>query len=991
MSADSTLLTACGCCGGIHDITPLSIDNPSGLRALAYRVGTHGSFKETMLADISRRPELSGLGTRADDDPTIALIDSWATVLDVLTFYQERIANDGYLRTALERQSVLELAALIGYELRPGVAASTVLAFQVQDAPGTPRYAFIPIGTRAQSIPDPGELPQFFETVENIQVRAEWNTLRPRQTQPQILDLEKTEPRWRSIDGGLSPIGPELAAPLLYLEGAVAVKKGDRLLLAPGAPTPTGPAVPSAGPVRAGVFNPIGRTQFTTLMQARATPARVMPAPTAPIMAVRSPAAPTMAVRPPTTPTLPLVARRVTFESDHNRTRVDLTDNVDPAAVQFPSLPTITLPPNSRPPFTTNHPGFQPVPLTRDNINHYIVTAKWREQDLASFLAFNKWNPADVLASINQPPAPGANFGPLEIFAFRDRAGFFGHNAPQHATLPTKPNNDPIYTPDWDANGWPIWNDPNASASTPQPWLTSYGVDVFLERSLPSVVNDSWVLFEQPQGNGQVLSRVYWTRLVRESSLAAFALSGKATGLGLDQPDTTNAPFQIRRTTAFVGSEAQPLAMLPVTDLVEGQTVMLDRMVLGLSRGQDLVVRGELADAHGVWQTEIATIGDIVHFGGFTSITLVPGLQARYVRSTVTFNANVARATHGESHSEVLGSGDASTPNQTFTLSQKPLTYVSDTSPQGAASTLRVWVNDILWDEVESLYPLGPRDRAYVTRHDDDGTVRVEFGDGTHGARLPTGMENVRATYRVGTGVAGLLKATQISQLINRPLGVQSVANPLPAAGAQDPESTTSARQNAPLVVDTLDRIVSLADFENFARAFAGVAKAQARWAWDGATRIVHLTVAGAQGRPIAPGSDLYTKLSQAIDNAREPSQPLRIDSFESVSFTLQAGIVVNPNYQSDKVLDAVGVLLLQTYSFDARSLGQPVAPSDVIALMQGVEGVDAVDLDVLLISDTSTGGKRPGVSALIPEATGTKPAQLLTLQPDGMQLVEKT
>ena len=60
--------------------------------------------------------------TRADSDFTIALCDAVATTLDVLSFYQERIANENFLRTATERRSILELARLIGYELAPGVA-----------------------------------------------------------------------------------------------------------------------------------------------------------------------------------------------------------------------------------------------------------------------------------------------------------------------------------------------------------------------------------------------------------------------------------------------------------------------------------------------------------------------------------------------------------------------------------------------------------------------------------------------------------------------------------------------------------------------------------------------------------------------------------------------------------------------------------------------------------------------------------------------------
>jgi hypothetical protein len=67
---------------------------------------------------------LSALTTRDLDDPAIAMLDAWAVALDVLSFYQERIANEGYLRTSTERRSIVELARAIGYELRPGLAAS---------------------------------------------------------------------------------------------------------------------------------------------------------------------------------------------------------------------------------------------------------------------------------------------------------------------------------------------------------------------------------------------------------------------------------------------------------------------------------------------------------------------------------------------------------------------------------------------------------------------------------------------------------------------------------------------------------------------------------------------------------------------------------------------------------------------------------------------------------------------------------------------------
>src|SRR3954466_16344384 len=141
----------CDCCEGVEALTPIAVFNRPGLDAIAFRVGTHGSFLETMKARLSSAdfPRIASLTTRETRDASIALLDAWATVGDVLTFYQERIANEGYLRTAVERRSVLELARLIGYRMRPGVAASVHLAYTIDTA--FTGEAIIPAGTRSTS------------------------------------------------------------------------------------------------------------------------------------------------------------------------------------------------------------------------------------------------------------------------------------------------------------------------------------------------------------------------------------------------------------------------------------------------------------------------------------------------------------------------------------------------------------------------------------------------------------------------------------------------------------------------------------------------------------------------------------------------------------------------------------------------------------------------------------------------------------------------
>ena len=97
--------------------------------------------------------------------------------------------------------------------------------------------------------------------------------------------------------------------------------------------------------------------------------------------------------------------------------------------------------------------------------------------------------------------------------------------------------------------------------------------------------------------------------------------------------------------------------------------------------------------------------------------------------------------------------------------------------------------------------------------------------------------------------------------MLSRPLGLKSVINPLPPTGADNPETLEKARRNAPLTVLAMERIVSLQDFEDFSRAFAGIGKARADMFWQGEQRIVFVTVAAANGEVIAASSGLFKNL----------------------------------------------------------------------------------------------------------------------------------
>jgi uncharacterized phage protein gp47/JayE len=164
----------CGCCtDGVHKDGPEIVNRPA-LPAIHYHIGTYGSFRRAMIEAIATQPQLAGWTARDATDYGMAVIDMWAYLGDILTFYQERIANEAFLRTAVQRDSVMRLAALLDYRPSPGAAATTYVALFLEKE----KSLAIPIGLRIQSVPGQNEKPQKFETVETIAASAALNAIR---------------------------------------------------------------------------------------------------------------------------------------------------------------------------------------------------------------------------------------------------------------------------------------------------------------------------------------------------------------------------------------------------------------------------------------------------------------------------------------------------------------------------------------------------------------------------------------------------------------------------------------------------------------------------------------------------------------------------------------------------------------------------------------------------------------------------------------------
>jgi hypothetical protein len=814
---------ACSCCAGVERETPLAVKNRAGLTAIAYRIGVWSQFRASLQAGLSSSEfaPLAGLRTRDDEDFTIALLDAFACAADVLTFYQERIANESYLRTAVERVSLEEMGRLIGYRLRPGVAAETWLAFTLETPPlppaaakpdpgmfvtGIPAEVTLEPGLAVRSVPAPDAQPQVFETVEPVTARPAWNAIQP----------------WLS-----DAVLPVFGDTFTYLSGvSTRLRPGDALVF-------------------------VGSE----------------------------------------------------FLADHTSNKWDLRilDEVIP--------------------------------------------------DAAANRTFVSW--ARPLGSVSPPQRPAAQ---PQAFALRRRASVYGHNAPAWGAMPTDfrtnyeqafPRSGPVPASLFDFivihPDWPRFViSPVAGAVD----LDSVAAEIS-PGSFVALAKGGFNFPAEPASGGTAVE-LYAVTSVTEVSRQEFALSGKVSRLQLDGANYPRFAGEVRGTTVFGDSELLPFAPYPVLVPVSDSLVPVAVSADGLLPGRRLLVRG----------TSVRSGSTIVHPTTLLAahpvsaerclLEIDPPLPAALVRSSVVVYANVALASHGESVAQILGSGNSAAPFQRFELKQLPLTFRAAPNELGAASELTVRVDDIKWHERDSLFGAAPLDRVFSLLTDEQGRNFVKFGDGVRGARPPSGVNNVRASYRKGIGIAGNVAAESLTQPTSRPLGLKGVANPLPAQGGTDPDSADDARARMPLMTRTLGRAVSVLDYEDFARAYSGVAKAHAQVLALPAGPTVTITIAGPAGAVIGPENPVWINLFAALLASGDPHVAVRLLPHRASTFHVGLKAKIDPDFDTAATLAAIESALRAAFASDARALGQPVQQSEVIAVAQAVPGVVAVDLDRL-------------------------------------------
>ncbi len=530
--------------------------------------------------------------------------------------------------------------------------------------------------------------------------------------------------------------------------------------------------------------------------------------------------------------------------------------------------------------------------------------------------------------------------GDRTVVAFRRRASLFGHNAPKQP--PEKPGGV--------ARDWPIDEDESRTPNR-----------IDLEGHYPTLLPGDKICIEirDRSRHGEDLE-VYTIDRTELMSRSGYGITGNVTRLHLDRDWKSTDSWGeglaevVQRPTVHIDAvETQSSLVPPAVLPADLGWVELHDSYPGLRAGRHIIVDDlPPADRPADWEgrPEVLRIAQVwqpgsdlpvpVGSGRRTAITLDRSLRFSHDPTALKIYANVVEVTHGETYEEVLGSGDATAEHQSFPLSRKPLTRLSSLETGRAAPAITVQVGGEAWTPVGSLAEDRTGAPVFLVEEDNKNAVEVTFGDGRHGARPPTGRENILARYRVGSGVAGNVGPGRLRLPIDHPLGVQQAVNPAATVGGTEAEPIARVRANAAFATLSLGHVVSAADCEALAQSMPGIAKALLAPVQQDADAWPLLSVLGDLGAgPLEQGDPRWDGLVQAL-RAAAPWRPPMLCSGAVVPLSVSVRVKPVPGADWATVVAEVELALTTLFGFENRQLGQAARMSEALSAVHSVPGV---------------------------------------------------
>ncbi|MEQ9504511.1 MAG: baseplate J/gp47 family protein [Deltaproteobacteria bacterium] len=376
---------------------------------------------------------------------------------------------------------------------------------------------------------------------------------------------------------------------------------------------------------------------------------------------------------------------------------------------------------------------------------------------------------------------------------------------------------------------------------------------------------------------------------------------------------------------ALRGEPRENEAMVP-------EQIELDPMPQSLRPGRSVLLVG---DGRTVSSTVAGVDGN--------RITLEPPATG-FRMSDLVIHGNVVIAGHGRRRPVKRVSSRRATLSEGLTLEVERVSTVPDsTFPRGTRSDLEVRVGDAIWTQVARLDQSGPTDPHFAVRPTEAGHLRLVFGDGRYGRRLPSGRNDVAIAHRVGAGRRGNVPPGSLTKPVHPHHLIESVKQPATAVGGEELEPVDRMREAAPATLLTLERSVSIADFGHLVAQRNDVWQARAfhRPGAAGRFDLVRVVVVPAGGEAGDLPAPMKAELERYLGTHAVPTVAVRVDGFVPQPVHLDVRVRVDPErYDADLVVDRVRSSIRTSLSLERRRIAQPLYVSEVYRVVEQVEGV---------------------------------------------------
>ena len=253
-------------------------------------------------------------------------------------------------------------------------------------------------------------------------------------------------------------------------------------------------------------------------------------------------------------------------------------------------------------------------------------------------------------------------------------------------------------------------------------------------------------------------------------------------------------------------------------------------------------------------------------------------------------------------------------------------------------SNLRVTVGAFDWAQTTSLMNGVPSGRYYMVQMLPDRTYAVIFGDGANGA-MPAPNDGIRVRGYRSEGAAGNVAANSITDIASPVNGLTGVTNPQELTGGEDRETVDQIRASLPVAQQTVERAVTLSDYDSLAVDFPGIAKAQANAAvYTNVT--VYVMAVGGSG---VPSAALMLDLQNYLLERSLVNVSVGVDPGIQVNFNLALQVRASSDAIEDDVTRAVNAAVRGTlnWSNPGVNFNMVLTLSHIYAVLDDVPGID--------------------------------------------------